>query len=48
MAVDMKTGKVLWSYQVQADDLSWGCNAAPGPTVRSVNGPDLTSATRPF
>ena len=50
MAVDMKTGKVLWSYQAQANDaFLGGCNG-PSKTDNcpSENGPDLDIGNSPI
>ncbi len=50
MAVDIKTGKVLWVYQAQADDaFLGGCNG-PGKTDNcpSENGPDLDIGNSPI
>jgi len=50
MAVDLKTGKVLWSYQAQADDaFLGGCNgASKTDNCPSVNGPDLDFGNSPI
>jgi polyvinyl alcohol dehydrogenase (cytochrome) len=50
MAVDIKTGKVLWSYQAQANDaFLGGCNG-PNKTDNcpSENGPDLDFGNSPI
>jgi polyvinyl alcohol dehydrogenase (cytochrome) len=50
MAVDIKTGKVLWSYQAQAGDaFLGGCNG-PSRTDNcpSENGPDLDFGNSPI
>jgi len=50
MAVDMKTGKMLWVYQAQADDaFLGGCNgASKTDNCPSVNGPDLDIGNSPI
>jgi polyvinyl alcohol dehydrogenase (cytochrome) len=49
MAVDMKTGKVLWYYQAQANDAFLGGCFGPEKTDNcpSVNGPDLDIGNSP-
>jgi polyvinyl alcohol dehydrogenase (cytochrome) len=50
MAVDMKTGKVLWHYQAQANDaFLGGCNgASKTDNCPSENGPDLDIGNSPI
>src|SRR6516164_9036347 len=50
MAVDIKTGKVLWSYQAQAGDaFLGGCNgASKTDNCPSENGPDLDIGNSPI
>lgn len=49
MAVDMKTGKVLWHYQAQAGDAFLGGCSGPDKTDNcpSENGPDLDIGNSP-
>ncbi len=50
MAVDMKTGKMLWHYQAQANDaFLGGCNgAAKTDNCPGENGPDLDIGNSPI
>jgi polyvinyl alcohol dehydrogenase (cytochrome) len=50
MAVDMKTGKVLWHYQAQANDaFLGGCNgASKTDNCPTENGPDLDIGNSPI
>ena len=49
MAVDMKTGKVLWYYQAQAGDAFLGGCTGPEKTDNcpTENGPDLDIGNSP-
>jgi polyvinyl alcohol dehydrogenase (cytochrome) len=50
MAVDINTGKTLWSYQADANDIFMGnCGAAnSGEQCPTPNGPDLDIANSPI